>query len=304
MNLELLVIGGGPAGLTAGIYASRLGLQALVLEKGLAGGMLREAPQIENFPGEKRITGEELAEKLKEHALQYVPVREGEEVLEVRRLPQGFEARTGRNSYQTSAVIFCTGTSRRKLGLPREEEFLGRGLSYCAICDGQLFRGKRVAVVGGGNSAIMEAIHLRELGCEVFLIHRRDELRAEKHLQGRLGGINLKLNRVVEEILGRDSVEGLRLLNTQSGEREELPVEGVFVAVGEIPNTSLAVPLGVRLREDGYISVDATQRTSVPRVYAAGDVTGGARQIVVACSQGAVAALSAFEDLKSPYWKR
>jgi thioredoxin reductase (NADPH) len=303
LEMDVLIIGAGPAGLTAGIYAARMGLKGLIFEKGVAGGMLREAPWIENYPGEKRVSGNELADRMRDQTKELIEIREGEEVLSVGKEGEDFIVKTTWGSYTGRGIIFATGTQRRRLGVPGELELLGRGVSYCAVCDGPLFRNKTVAVVGGGNSAAMEALHLRELGCKVFLIHRRGELRAEAHLQERLEGVTLKLNRVVEEILGEDSVRGLRLADPRTGEREELQVEGVFISVGEEPNSSLAASLGVEL-EGGYIKVDGRQRTNVPRVYAAGDVTGQVRQVVVACSQGAVAALSAFEDLRSPYWRK
>lgn len=303
MKYELAIIGGGPAGLTAGIYSARLGLKSVIFEKHLAGGTVREAPWIENFPGAGRITGEDLAEKLRQHALEYVEIKEGEEITRIEKSQNEFLL-TGSNIYSSDAIILATGSLKRKLGVPGEREFLGRGVSYCATCDGYFFRGKRVAVIGGGNSAVIDAIYLRELGCEVFLIHRRTELRAEHHLQKSLGGVKLVLGKKVEAIVGDSQVRSLKLVDIQSGKTEELEIDGVFVAVGEEPNSSLAKNLGVRLSEEGYILTDNFQRTTVPFVYAAGDVTSPVRQIVVACSQGAVAAISAFEDLKSPYWRK
>lgn len=289
--------------MTAGIYASRLGLDCIVLEKGTAGGMLREAPWIENFPGFGELSGNELAERMKKHASQYVSIHEGEEVLEIQK-NERFRIKSTKGEYETRAVLLATGCEKRKLGVQGEKEFLGKGVSYCATCDGFLFRGKRVAVVGGGNSAALEALYLKNLGCRVCLIHRRHQLRAEKYLQDKLTGIELKLNRKVERILGDGKVRGLELVETDTGNRETLEVDGVFIAIGEVPNNHLARQLGLELSKEGWIKVDGNQRTSLPRVYAAGDVTGLIRQIVVACAQGAVAAISAFEDLKSPYWKR
>jgi len=302
--MELSIIGGGPAGLSAGIYAGRLGLESIIFERGMGGGLLREAPWIENYPGEGRISGNELADRMRDHAKEFAEIREGEEVISVERRGENFLLKTTAGTYEAKGIIFATGTQRRKLGVPGEEGFLGKGVSYCAVCDGPLFKGKRVVVIGGGNSAVAEASYLREIGCEVTLIHRRGELRAERALQERMEGISLKLNRRIKEIKGDDKVRKLLLENVVTGEVEEFETDGVFIAVGEEPNSSLAAALGVELQEGGYIKVDRTQRTNIPKVYAAGDVTGGPRQVVIACSQGAVAALSAFEDFRLPYWKR
>jgi len=186
-----------------------------------------------------------------------------------------------------------------------ENEFFGKGVSYCAICDGFLFKGKKVAVVGGGNSAAMEAIYLDSVGCDVTLIHRRDKLRAEDYLRRNLEGkIDIRLNSVVEEITGDNFVKRVRIHNTKENIKKDLDVAGVFVSIGEDPNSELAAKIGISLDEAGYIMTDKTQRTNIPRIYAAGDVTGGVKQIVVACSKGAVAALSAFEDLRNPYWTK
>jgi thioredoxin reductase (NADPH) len=301
--MELSIIGGGPAGLSAGIYAGRLGLESIIFERGMVGGLLREAPWIENYPGEGRISGNELADRMRDHAKEFAEIREGEEVLSVERKGEDFLLKTTSGIYEAKGIVFATGTQRRKLGVPGEEEFLGRGVSYCAVCDGPLFKGKRVAVIGGGNSAAVEALHLKEIGCVVTLIHRRGELRAERALQERMGGISLKLNTRVKEITGDDKVRKLLLEDIVTGRIEEFETDAVFIAVGEEPNSSLAAALGVEL-EGGYIKADRTQRTNIPKVYAAGDVTGGPRQVVIACSQGAIAALSAFEDLRVPYWKK
>jgi thioredoxin reductase (NADPH) len=304
MSYDLIVIGGGPAGLSAGIYGARSGLKTLILEKGVAGGRAGEAPLVENYPGLEAVSGMELVEKLKAHAAKYVEIRELEAVKDI-EVGQNFLVKTEKGEYPAEALIIATGTTHRKLGVKGEVELLGRGVSYCATCDGFLFKGKRVAVVGGGNAAAMYAVYLDNLGCDVTLIHRRGELRADDYLKKKLEGrVNILLNSVVVEIMGRDFVEGIRVHDTVEDREKELVVDGVFVAVGEDPNSELAAKIGVSLDKDGYIKTDKTQRTNIPRVYAAGDVTGGVRQIVVACSEGAVAALSAFEDIKAPYWAK
>lgn len=301
---DLAVIGAGPAGMTAAIYAVRSGLKTVLLDAGMAGGQLQISPQIENFPTWKSVKGPELAAKMKEHTEEYLKVREFEAVEDISRDSGGFVINTTKGEYRTRAVIIATGATHRKLGVPGEEEFSGRGVSYCATCDGFFFRGKRVAMVGGGNTAAAEAIYLKGIGCDVVLIHRRDTLRAEKRYQDKLKemGVEILYSHVVEEIVGDKLVKGIRVKDLKSGEVKTLDVSGVFISVGEDPHTALAVKLGVELDEEGFIKVDRNMRTSVRYVYAAGDVAGGVRQIVVACGEGAVAATSAYEDIVSPYW--
>jgi thioredoxin reductase (NADPH) len=304
MSYELIAIGGGPAGMSAGIYGARNGLKTVILEKTIAGGRAGEAPLVENYPGLEAIGGMELVEKLKAQAAKYVEIKEFETVKDV-KVGANFLVRTDKGEYSTNALIIATGTTHRKLGVKGEAELLGKGVSYCATCDGFLFKGKRVAVVGGGNAAVMYAIHLDSLGCDVTLIHRRGELRAGDYLQKKLEGrVHILLNSVVEEIIGDNFVEGIRVHDMKEKTKKDFEVAGVFVSVGEDPNSEFAAKIGVSLDEDGYIITDKTQRTNIPRVYAAGDVTVGVKQIVVACSGGAVAALSAFEDIKAPYWAK
>lgn len=309
---DLIVIGGGPAGLTAAIYAVRSGLNTLLIEKGICGGFLNEIPRIENYPGFKQISGMELASRLKEHAADYVEIREIEEVL---RLSQhrgsnqkssdsfsssaDFIVQTTKQSYVAKALIICTGTRHRKLGVVGEDEFLGKGVSYCATCDGFFFKNKRVIVVGGGDSAATQALFLKNIGCDVTIVHRRDSLRAGKYLQRMIDRAEIPIlwNSVVKEIKGSDRVECVVI--TERGNEREIPVDGVFVAIGEVPNSELASHLNIECDDSGYIVTDRNQRTNVERVYAAGDVSGGVRQVIVACAEGAVAAMSAYEDITS-----
>ncbi|HDD59965.1 MAG TPA: thioredoxin-disulfide reductase [Euryarchaeota archaeon] len=301
---DLAVIGAGPAGMTAAIYAVRSGLRTILLDAGMGGGQLQISPEIENFPTWKSVKGPELAAKMKEHTEEYLKVREFEAVEDISRDDGGFVINTAKQEYRARAIIMATGATHRKLGVPGEEEFAGRGVSYCATCDGFFFRGKRVAMVGGGNTAAAEAIYLKGIGCDVVLIHRRETLRAEKRYQDKLKemGVEILYSHVVEEIVGEQLVKGVRVRDLKSGEEKLLEVLGVFISVGEDPHTALAVKLGVELDENGFIKVDRNMRTSVRYVYAAGDVAGGVRQIVVACGEGAVAATSAYEDIVNPYW--
>ena len=298
MLYDLTVVGGGPAGLSAAIYAVRSGLNTLLLEKGLCGGLLNEIPQIENYPAFKSISGMELASKLKEHASEYAEIKELEEVLSIMRKGENFVVKTEKGEYETRAVALCTGSRKRKLGVEGEEKFLGKGVSYCATCDGFFFKNKRVLVVGGGNSAVTEALFLKNIGCNVTLVHRRDTLRAEKYLQKRLlKEISVRWNTEVRRIEGRERVERIVIYDKKRKQEEEIECDAVFIAIGEEPNSELASKLGVALDHEKYIITDKHQRTNVQRVYAAGDVAGGLRQVVVACAEGAVAAISAYNDL-------
>lgn len=299
---DLLIIGAGPAGLAAGIYAARSGLKAVIIDKGAAGGQVLAIPVVENYPGFPKIAGWELAEKLTAHARNYVPIKEGEEVKAI-NTGEIITVVTDRDRYTGRALLFATGAGPRRLGVPGEATFSGRGVSYCAVCDGFFFKNKAVVVVGGGNAALTDALYLKSLGCEVTLIHRRDDFRAEHYLKEAVKheAIPVLWNSVVEEIRGDEAVTGVLVKNLKEGATREIRTDGVFIAIGEKPNTELAASIGVALA-DGFIVVDRHGRTNIPRVYAAGDVTGGVRQIVTAVSEGATAALAAFTDLTKPYW--
>ncbi len=304
MNYELAIIGAGPAGYSAAIYAVRAGIKTIVFDKGIGGGLAAISPNIENYPGFDSITGMELAEKMKQHASKYTDIHFSEEVKNIAKTDDGFIVETINDSYQVKAVLLCTGTEYRKLNVPGEEELTGKGVSYCATCDGFFFKGKKVAVVGGGNTAVVEAIYLRQIGCEeVNLIHRRDQLRAEKAYEdeAREKKIKIHFNKVVEKIIGSEKVESLLLKDTKTGEKTELKVDGVFISIGEVPQNDLAKKLGVKLDESGYIVIDKEGRTNVEGVYAAGDITDGLRQVVTACAEGAIAALTSTEAVGKKY---
>lgn len=305
-DYDTVIIGAGPAGLTAGIYAVRAGLKAIVLDGKTAGGLVGESPAIENYPGFQSIDGMKLAEKFKNHALRYVKIKEIEPVTDTRKENGRFILKTDRNEYSGKSVIIATGSEHRHLGVPGEEELYGRGVSYCSTCDGFFFKGKKVLVVGGGNTAVGDAIYLKGIGCDVTLIHRRDSLRAEKALQDKLFSMDIPViwDSVVEEIIGNGKVGGVRIRNKKTGEVKTEELSAVFISVGESPNTELAKKLGARLTEDSYLQVDRWMRTSVRYVYGAGDVIGGVKQIITAAAEGATAALSAYEDLTNPYWKK
>ncbi|WP_405267207.1 thioredoxin-disulfide reductase [Methanobrevibacter sp.] len=299
---DIIIIGAGPGGLTAGIYAGRQGTKNLIIDKDLAGGLGREVPAMENYPGFDSISGMELIEKIKEQAIKNCDLHEMEEVTEITKTDAEyrFTVETDKDEYQSKTVILATGSSHRQLGAKGEDEFKGKGVSYCATCDGFFFAGRDIIMVGGGNSALQEALYLKNLGANVTIVHRRDEFRAQKHLQDMIkeAEINTILNATVDEIKGEMLVESVVLKDTQTGELTELPINGVFVSVGYIPHTELANQLGVQLDESGHIITDKNQKTNIDYVYAIGDVCVGLKQWVVACGEGAVAATSAFTDIQ------
>ena len=304
MTEELAIIGTGPAGYAAAIYAVRAGINVLVFDKTSGGGLANVSPNIENYPGFESITGLDLMAKMHQHALKYTPIHFMEEVTNITKKGDVFNITTSQQTYEVKALILCMGTEYRKLGVPGEQELQGKGVSYCATCDGFFFKGKTVAVVGGGNSAVIEAIYLKQIGCkEVYLIHRRDQLRAEKTYQesAKEKHINILYNTNVVKITGNQNVEAVELRDVTNNKISTLPVDGVFISVGEEPQNSLAKSLAVSLDEKGYVIVDRQQRTNILGVYAAGDLTGGLRQVVTACAEGAIAALASTEVLGKQY---
>ncbi len=305
-DYDTVIIGAGPAGLTAAIYAVRAGLKAIVLDGKTAGGLVGESPAIENYPGFTSIDGMKLADKFKKHALEYARVKEIEPVNSIRKEGSDFVIKTDRGEYRAKTIILATGSEHRHLNIPGEQEFSGRGVSYCSTCDGFFFRNKKVLVIGGGNTAVGDAIYLKGIGCDVTLVHRRDALRAEKALQDRLFEQKVPViwDSELTEIYGDSRVTGVKIRNRKTGDVSDMPVDAVFVSIGEVPNNELAKALGVRLADDGYVIIDRFSRTNVPGVYAAGDLTGGVKQIVTAAAEGATAALSAYEDINNPYWKK
>lgn len=305
VETDVVIVGGGPAGLTAGIYTVRSGLRTAVIEREALGGQVATTPVVENYPGFTQVGGKTLVDILVTHALEYVQIFQGEEVVDITP-GDPIVVQTSRRKFKTRTVILATGASHRHLGVPGEKRLAGRGVSYCATCDGPLFRGRKTIVVGGGNSAVTEALFLKNMGVEVTIVHRRDRLRAQAHLVKNLqdAGVPVIWDSEVEEILGKDRVTAVRLVNRKSGKKQELEVQGVFVSIGYLPTVDLAEKIGVVLNEDGYILRDAHHRTNIAGIYSAGDVEGGYKQIVTAAGQGAEAAMAVFEDLVNPYWKR
>lgn len=301
---DIIIVGAGPGGLTAGIYAGRQGTKTLILDKNLAGGIGREVPEMENYPGFDLVSGLELSEKMKNQCVKNVELHENEGVNTIEKIEDtdyNFKVESDEHSYLTKTIIIATGSSHQQLNIPGEEEFKGRGVSYCATCDGMFFAGKDIAMVGGGNSALQEAVFLSNLGCNVTVIHRREEFRAEQYLQDKLKekGIKTIMNATVEEIKGDILVNSITIKDKESGELKDFEVNGVFISVGYKPHTKLAEELGVDLDRNNQIITDKNQKTNIDYVYSAGDVCGGVKQWVVACGEGAIAATSAYKDIEN-----
>jgi thioredoxin reductase (NADPH) len=305
---DVVIIGGGPAGLTAAIYAERAGLNCVVIEKSNLGGQVAITPVVENYPGFMRIGGKSLVDLIAQQAAQYSEIHIGEFVTEVLggREDGRFSLKTNHAIYITKSIIIATGVGNRALEAQGAQKYYGRGISYCATCDGYFFKdGKLVIVVGGGNTAITDALYLHNIGAKVTLVHRRDELRAEARLQDsfKKSGIPVRWNSELREIMGDKIVKAVKIEDRQSGNVEDLPIDGVFVAIGYVPNNDIAKQVGLELDDQGYIKTDLmTMRTSMPGIYAAGDITGAPKQIVVAVAHGSTAAMTVFEDLANPYW--
>ena len=300
-EVDVVIIGAGPAGLSAGIYVTRAGLKGVVIDKGIAGGLASEAPFIENYPGFLGIKGEELASKIKEHAKSYLPVIEMSPISRIEKKEDGrFFVESEQGDYLASAIIFATGTTHKHLNVKGEQEFYGKGVSYCVTCDGYFFKDQRVVVIGGGNSGAIAAISLHGIAQKITILEYMPRYMCENAYVKKLSelGIEYIKNVQVTEIFGDEKVKGVRFINRETGEMKEIEADGVFIYVGLIPQSELAKSLGVELDQRGYIKVDSKMRTSMPKVYAAGDITGGVAQVVVAAAQGAIAALSCYEDLR------
>ena len=304
---DLIIIGAGSAGLTAGMYAARNGLKTLILEEKQAGGALMIIPWIENYPGfPDGISGEELASRMISQCRKFgAEIHEFEKAEELELNEREKTVKTSSAEYAAKAIIIATGSRHKRLNVPGEREFEGRGVSYCALCDGPLFKGLRILVVGGGNTAAASALYLANLASKVYLAHRRSQLRAEEIYVREIveKGIEVLWNTEVKCIKGDSKVRNVILFNNKTGEERELEVDGVFVCVGEEPNSEIAKKAGIKLDERGYIIVDSLQRTNIQGVYAAGDVAANqVKQIGTAIGQAIVAAVEAFKYVKKPYY--
>lgn len=294
---QVVIMGSGPAGLTAAIYAGRSQLSPLVLTGSLLGGQAATTSEIENYPGfPNGIGGMELTQLMQQQAQRFGARVEMDEVVEVDLRQHPFIIKTYSATYEANTLIVATGVSPRLLGVPGEEKFKGRGVSYCATCDGFFYKDKTVVVVGGGDSAVEEAIYLTRFASKVYIVHRRNQLRAQKIVQERAlqnHKIEIKWDSVVMEVLGTDRVTGVRVKNVRTGEESVLIADGVFTYIGNVPNTQLFRGQ-LELDEHGYIVTDRRMHTSVPGVFAAGDVQEQVlKQVATAVGSGAIAAMEA-----------
>jgi thioredoxin reductase (NADPH) len=298
---DVIIAGGGPAGLTAATYASRAKLRVLVVEKLSPGGQVLLTERIENYPGFESVPGYELAEKMEHQARAFGAEIVTETVTAVRKDGGKILVTTDAREIETGSMIAASGTESRMLGVPGETELRGKGVSYCATCDGPFFAGKKVAVIGGGNSAVEEGIYLTKFADQVFLVHRRDRLRAVKLLQERAMAnkkITFLWNSVLEEVDGDNSVSQVRLKNLKTGEKTELKVDGVFIYAGMMPRSDF-LPESVKKDEAGYIISDDKMETSEKGIFAAGDVRQKlVRQIATAVGDGTMAAVAAGKYLE------
>lgn len=301
-EFQVIVIGAGGAGLTAALYTSRAKLSTAVFEKLVPGGQIAVTDLVENYPGfPDGVLGPDIAMKMEEQAKKYGTEVIYTEVSKLEKNGTGFVVHTAGGDYHAKALILATGASFRMLNVPGEKELTGKGVSYCATCDGAFFRDKEVVVVGGGDSALQEGLFLTRFATKVTIVHRRDKLRASAILQQRAQEhekIEFIWNTVVEKVQGETNVKSVQLKNVESGETREFKTDGIFIFIGHDPNTKFLGDF-VKLTEDGYVASDqGSVKTSVPGVFAAGEIRKGAtKQLVAACGEGCEAALAAQEFL-------
>jgi thioredoxin reductase (NADPH) len=300
-DYDIIIVGGGPGGLTAGLYGARAELRTVVLERYLPGGQIANTEEVEDYPGFDLISGSELASKMAEHAKKFGLEIRSEEVEEIYCKGDIRVVKTTEGELTAPAVIIATGGSPNLLGVPGEKQFAGRGVSYCAICDGAFFKGQVIAVVGGGDAAVEEGMFLTKFGSRVYLIHRRDELRAQKIIQKRAFAcekMEIVWDTVVEEITGDTKVRTLNLKNVKTGDKSTLDVGAIFIFIGFVPNSDL-VREAIRKDRSGYIITDDRMETSVPGIFAIGDVRAQlVKQITNAVGDGTTAAVAAEKHIE------
>ncbi|EKD49322.1 MAG: hypothetical protein ACD_63C00180G0003 [uncultured bacterium] len=300
---DIVIIGTGAAGMTAAIYAARYNLKAVLLIGEKRGGTATEASEIENYPGFKKITGLELMEKFREHVQNFDIKIIDQKVSKVQKKDSGFLVEVGDDKFEARTLVLALGTNRRRLGVPGEAEFTNKGVAYCATCDAPFFKGKTVAVVGGGNSATMSATLLTQYCPKVYMIIRGDKLRGEPIWIDRVNSnerVEIIYNTNVKKISGTSRIEKLELDNPYNGNKD-FPIDGLFIEIGSLPANELARQLGIKLNKQGRIIVDSRQMTSLEGVFAAGDITdktGDFEQVVNSCAQGAKASYEAFQFLQ------
>jgi thioredoxin reductase (NADPH) len=307
---DVIIAGAGPAGMTAAVYTSRANLSTLMLERGIPGGQMANTEEVENYPGFDHILGPDLSTKMFEHAKKF-----GAEYAygDIKEIIDGKEYKTviaGSKQYKTRSIIISTGAEYKKIGVPGEKELGGRGVSYCAVCDGAFFKQKELVVIGGGDSAVEEGVYLTRFASKVTIVHRRDELRAQKILQDRAFAnekIDFIWNHTIKQINDKDGKVGsVTLVSTETGEEQEFKADGVFIYIGMVPLSKPFAALGIT-NEQGYIETNDRMETKVPGIFAAGDIREKTlRQIVTATGDGSIAAQSAqhyveelLEELKS-----
>lgn len=297
---DVIVVGAGPAGLSAGIFAGRRNLKVLIVGE-MVGGQMWMAHELENYPGIERTSGQELAKTMEIQARKFGCEIKMAKVVALDLKGKIKTVKTDEGDFTGKAVVLSTGSEHRALGIKGEKDFLGHGVSYCASCDAPLFKSKKVAVVGGSDTAISYALLIKEFTDDVFLIHRGDSMRAEVANQKKLQEKNIRViwNTMVEEIKGTKETEKLVVKDVKSGKISEIPVDGVFVSVGNVPTATLAKNAGVSLDAQNYISTDKEQKTNLPGVFAAGDVCGGILQIAQAVGQGAIAGVSTYKYIQN-----
>lgn len=296
---DVVIIGGGPAGLSAAIYAGRGRMKTLVIEKLACGGQVMRTNEIDNYPGFfENPTGEELAENMRKHAEKFGASFVSESVRSIENAEYGVKIiNTRRNKYMTKSIIFATGASPKALGAEGEQEFIGGGVSYCATCDGAFFKDKEAAVIGGGNTALEDALYLAPICKRVYLLNRSKKFRGAATILEKVratGNITILTDTVAERFVGSNTLSEIKIKNTISGERGNLKVSGAIIAIGINPDSKLAVDCGVELCEKGFIKTNAYLETSIKGIFAAGDVrTTPLRQVITAAADGAVAGTSA-----------
>jgi len=302
-SCDLIIIGGGPAGLTAGLYAARRKLKTIILSENL-GGQMALAHLVENYPGLDSMSGLEMSERMKAQVEKFGCVFKFESVISMDLKGDIKKVKTKQGEYSAKAIIIATGSHYKKLEAEGEEKFMGKGVSYCSTCDGPLFAGKKVAVIGGSDTAVKSALYLSEIASEAYLIHRRDQLRAEETNQENLKKFKVKIiwNSVVERIEGDSLVRKIILNNVNTNEKQELGIDGVFIEVGEIPTTEIMKAAGIEVNERNFIKVNSNFETNIKGVYAAGDVTGSLAQIITAAGGGASAATDAYLYIKGGFY--
>ncbi|MGB6408395.1 MAG: thioredoxin-disulfide reductase [Planococcus donghaensis] len=295
---DVIIIGAGPAGMTAAVYTSRANLTTLMLERGIPGGQMANTEEIENYPGFEHILGPDISTKMFEHAKKFGAEYAYGDVTEIIDGEEFKTIKAGSKEYKARAIIVTTGAEYKKMGIPGESELGGRGVSYCAVCDGAFFKEKELVVVGGGDSAVEEGVYLTRFASKVTIVHRRDELRAQKILQDRAFAndkIDFIWSHTVKEVHdeGNGKVGAVTLVSTEDGTEKEFKTDGVFIYIGMLPLTKPFAELGI-LNAEGYVVTNEKMETSVPGIYAAGDVREKTlRQVVTATGDGSIAAQAA-----------